>query len=266
MPVLHHHDRALVYDRRGTGPPIVFQHGLGAARAQALDATSGLTGCSVIAMDAPSHGDSEDAPEFHSFDALGNAVVALLDHLDIDRAVLGGISMGSGIGLNVALRYPRRVAGLILVRPAWLDAPHPSSLAIVARLGAWLRQYGPDGARRRLHADAFFARLRDEIPGCAASIERVLDAPGVDPARDARGRVLVDMVASVPCPDLAALRALTLPAIVVASASDPLHPVEMAHTIADAMPNASFVSTPPRYLEPSAHARAVTAAMSTFMA
>ena len=49
----------------------------------------------------------------------------MLNHLGLTRAVVGGISMGAGMALNAATRYPERVAGLVLARPAWLDRPMP---------------------------------------------------------------------------------------------------------------------------------------------
>ena len=53
----------------------------------------------------------------YSFDTFADHVVALMDHLGIERCHLGGLSMGSAIALNIALRYPDRFKKLILLRP-----------------------------------------------------------------------------------------------------------------------------------------------------
>ena len=52
-------------------------------------------------------------------------VAALLDHLDIDAAVLGGISLGAAISMRLAASTPWRIKALILARPAWVDEPAP---------------------------------------------------------------------------------------------------------------------------------------------
>lgn len=49
-----------------------------------------------------------------SMDTHADDVVALMDHLGLEQAVVGGISLGGYVALSVVLRYPRRVAGLIL--------------------------------------------------------------------------------------------------------------------------------------------------------
>ncbi len=251
-------DRQLAYDRTGQGPRLLFQHGLGACRRQA----SGLVGpefpATLIALDAPSHGESEHAPELHAFDAVADAAVALLDELDLPTAVFGGISMGAGVSLNAALRHPDRVEGLILIRPAWLAQAAPSSLALISRLGRWLSEQGATDARERLHEDRDFCAMSERA---GASVEAILDRPGAA----SRADVLVDMVADAPFSALADLRTVESPALVLATSGDPLHPIAMAEQIADTLPHAAYHLTPPRYIEPDAHARAVRTLARDFL-
>lgn len=65
----------------------------------------------VVAPDARGHGGSTDADAAHR---LADDVVALLDGLGIERAVLVGISMGGGTAVDVALEHPDRVAALVV--------------------------------------------------------------------------------------------------------------------------------------------------------
>ena len=58
-----------------------------------------------------------------SFEVFADDVIALADHLGLVRFIIGGISLGAGTALNLAVRYPDRVAALVLCRPAWLDRP-----------------------------------------------------------------------------------------------------------------------------------------------
>ena len=67
----------------------------------------------VIAPDVRMHGRASRAGGFTLTDA-GDDVIALLDVLGIDRAILCGYSMGGGIAADVVSRYPERVAGTVI--------------------------------------------------------------------------------------------------------------------------------------------------------
>src|SRR5690348_15060255 len=68
------------------------------------------SGVRLIAFDARAHGETQPLgdPKKISLASYADDLVALLDHLRIDRAVVGGISMGAALALNAALRYPDR--------------------------------------------------------------------------------------------------------------------------------------------------------------
>jgi pimeloyl-ACP methyl ester carboxylesterase len=69
----------------------------------------------VITWDSRGHGDTVyDGRPFTYWD-LADDCVGLMDHLGIDRAVVGGMSQGGFVSLRVALRAPDRVRGLILL-------------------------------------------------------------------------------------------------------------------------------------------------------
>jgi pimeloyl-ACP methyl ester carboxylesterase len=72
----------------------------------------------VIAPDVRGSGKSWSREPL-SFDRLADDVEALLDHIGADRAVVGGVSGGSGIALRFALRHPTRTAGLVVVKPVY---------------------------------------------------------------------------------------------------------------------------------------------------
>src|SRR5262249_57034897 len=94
----------------------------------------------LLCLDARGHGQTQPLgdPSALTFDVFADDLVALLDCLGIGQAIIGGISMGAGVALNIAVRYPERVAGLVLSRPAWLDGPMPpenvARYAAIARL------------------------------------------------------------------------------------------------------------------------------------
>jgi pimeloyl-ACP methyl ester carboxylesterase len=108
----------------GEGPPVVCLHGLGGTKASFLPTVSALAEHNrVIAVDLPGFGDSHK-PLTAAYDApyFADAVVAMLDELDLDRADLVGNSMGGRIAIEAGLLHPDRVGRLVLLSPAvaWL--------------------------------------------------------------------------------------------------------------------------------------------------
>jgi pimeloyl-ACP methyl ester carboxylesterase len=108
----------------GSGPPVVLLHGLGATKASFLPTVGALARSHrAIAIDLPGFGDSAK-PIGPAYDApfFAEAVVALLDALDLERADLVGNSMGGRVAIEAALRSPERVNRLVLLAPslAWL--------------------------------------------------------------------------------------------------------------------------------------------------
>jgi 3-oxoadipate enol-lactonase len=105
----------LYYEVHGTGPAIVLAHGALSNRLswwQQVPALSARTSC--IVFDHRGFGASVEAPGGSGFDAFPDDLLGLLDHLGIRKAVLLGQSMGGWTVLELAVRHPERVAGLIL--------------------------------------------------------------------------------------------------------------------------------------------------------
>lgn len=107
----------------GEGPPVLAIHGLGGTKGSFLPTVAALAPhFRVIAMDQPGSGDS-DKPIGASYDArfLADAVIDVLDALDLDRVHLIGNSLGGRVALEVGLRHPERVGRLVLLTPslAW---------------------------------------------------------------------------------------------------------------------------------------------------
>ena len=261
MPEFKHHNRSVFYDTLGAGPAVVFQHGLGADRRQALGALSELRGCRVIGMDAPGHGQTIGGSGPYGFGDFADCVLGLMDHLGIESAVLGGISMGSGIGLATALRAPKRVRGLLLVRPAWLATTSPPNLEIVARIGHWIEDAGVDQARKQLEADPFYAELFNTNPNCAASIAGVFTRPQALES----ARVLHQMVDDRPFSSMGDLGEVHCPTLVVTNRSDPLHPMGLGDELARAIGGAQHEVVPPRYTAAADHQSALTQAIQKFL-
>lgn len=113
-------------DGLGGGLPLVMLHGGGPG----ASAWSNFGAClerfaadfRVLLVDQPGFGDS-DKPEIegHFFTFAADALAALLDELGIERIHLLGNSLGGGTATRFALKYPKRVARLVLMGPGGLS-------------------------------------------------------------------------------------------------------------------------------------------------
>ncbi|HET7585039.1 MAG TPA: alpha/beta fold hydrolase [Gemmatimonadaceae bacterium] len=102
------------YDDVGDGTPLVLLHAFPLNRRMWAPQLRGLVGCArCIVPDIRGFGESTAAPPY-SMDRYADDTVALLDALQVDRAVIGGLSMGGYVALAVWRRHRDRVAGLLL--------------------------------------------------------------------------------------------------------------------------------------------------------
>ncbi len=90
-------------------------------------------GLHVVTLDLLGHGRSDRPadPLVYSMSAFGDQVVALLDHLGADQAVIGGTSLGANVSLEVAATAPARVKGLIVEMPVLDNALDAGIVALV---------------------------------------------------------------------------------------------------------------------------------------
>src|SRR5437763_16055746 len=132
-------------DEAGEGIPVVLLHGLTATRRYVVMGSRALerSGHRVIAYDARGHGASAPAPspQAYGYDDLVADLAALLDALELERAVLAGASMGAHSLLRLALDAPERVAALVAVTPGFdpATADDPARVARWDALAAGLR-------------------------------------------------------------------------------------------------------------------------------
>ena len=114
----------------GSGPAVVFIHGIGASAYSWRQQVGPVVaaGYRVVAIDLPGFGYS-DKPRagYHNADFV-RVVTALLDTLRIDPVILVGHSMGGEIAAEVALANPSRVQGLVLIGAAGMGTRAPAAL------------------------------------------------------------------------------------------------------------------------------------------
>ncbi len=202
---------------------------------QPLARTIAGAGFHVVTVDLLGHGRSDRPldPKEYSMTAFGEQVVALLDHLGAEQAVIGGTSLGSNVSLEVADVAPDRVRGLLLEMPV-LDNALEAGLIAFGQL-MFLARFVPVSVSltRRL------SRLvpRGVVPFWAGVALDVLDQQAAPMAATIHG-IFFGRIA----PSSRRRRQIQAPALVVGHPRDPIHPAADAAMLADEMPNARFVA------------------------
>ena len=109
-------DVSLHYRTFGDGPPVVLLHGgLGSIEQFGGQIGALAAGHRVIAIDSRGHGRSTRGTTGISYRQMAEDVVAVLDHLAIDRAAVVGWSDGGVVGLELAIRFPARVDRVVVL-------------------------------------------------------------------------------------------------------------------------------------------------------
>src|SRR3989442_116575 len=154
--------RLAVYEL-GEGRPVVLLHGLTATHRYVVMGSRWLqkTRHSVVAYDARATGRSGPAPSptASEYTPLAADLGAVLGAVGMERAVLAGQSMGSHTAVRFGLDRPERVAGLVLITPAY----DPATFESEERVARWLRL--ADGLER-------------------AGVDGFIDASGPPPVQD----------------------------------------------------------------------------------
>jgi pimeloyl-ACP methyl ester carboxylesterase len=106
---------ALAHEDRGHGPAIVFLHGHPFSRAMWAPQVETLSDeFRVLAPDLPGYGESPPLAQIMSMRRFADAVLELLDALDVARTTVVGLSMGGLVAMELGLTYPERVDGVVL--------------------------------------------------------------------------------------------------------------------------------------------------------
>ena len=115
------------WQRVGRGEPtLVFVHGWACESSSFREQLGRFSGTS-LALDLPGHGQSSAPDDLLTVDLMVDAILAVLDHENIDAAILVGHSNGAVVCLRLCHQVPDRVRALVTIegtlqRPPWSDA------------------------------------------------------------------------------------------------------------------------------------------------
>lgn len=216
-------------------PVLVFTHGLlfDAALNRTMAALLAARGHRVVLPELLGHGRSDKplhASE-HRLELYTDQILSLLDHLELDQAVVGGVSLGANVSLQVALVAPSRVRAMVLEMPV-LERGTVAAAANFLPLLVALR-YLP-GVLRPV------SRLLRRLPRTGVhSFDAVLNLASADPREAAA--VIHGLFAGPVAPVLADRRRLDVPALVIGHGYDLLHPMDDAAALAEELPDAQLL-------------------------
>jgi sugar phosphate isomerase/epimerase/pimeloyl-ACP methyl ester carboxylesterase len=239
------------YQTAGFGVPFFFQHGLGADMTQPFGLFRPPGGVRMIGFDCRAHGRTHPVgpPEKISLAAFADDLLALMDHLQMEKAVVGGISMGAAVALNFALRHPQRLLGLVLHRPAWLDAPRRDNVAVFTAIAGLLRQHGAEKGLELFKQSEIYRRALAGSSASAASLAAQFLHPRAQETVVRLEKIPLD----APSADRRQWRAIAVPTLVLANDHDAIHPLEYGVTLAREIPGAEFKELTPKSVSADLH-------------
>lgn len=242
---------ALAFSTTGSGPAVVCLHGQPGSGTDWWAVAEALgDDFSVVMVDRLGYG--RTGGEAAGFAANADAVIATLDQLGIDRAIVVGHSWAGGVALALAADHPGRVGGLVLVSSigpvagaGWLDrilaAPVVGDVMVASTFAM---------ARTLLGSAAIRAGLDRVLPGASRSALATINGPGggappridqgVVPSESLWRSFMVEQRAYVDeIDDLGpGLARISAPTVVVAGMSDHVVTPDVGVRLASAIPGA----------------------------
>jgi pimeloyl-ACP methyl ester carboxylesterase len=235
MPEFDYNGFRITYDEYGAGErPVILIHGLLMNRRMfdRLGPEMAARGNRVITIDLLGHGRSDRPSEMtnYSMTFFARQVEALLDHLGLEDAVIGGTSLGANVTLELAYLEPKRVRGMMIEMPV-LDNALLAAAVVFTPMMVTLRFAEPvlrwiaAGARR--------------IPRTNPLIDMGLDWIRQDPAPSEA--VLEGLFLGSSAPHHQFRVQMDQPTLVIGHHADPLHPFSDAGMLAEELPNSRLI-------------------------
>jgi pimeloyl-ACP methyl ester carboxylesterase len=232
-----HEGYRLAYRSYGEGPRVtVLLHGLLLTQRMHVPLARALAerGNRVVTLDLRGHGRSDRPPDMwrYGMGFFAQDVVALLDHLGIDDAVVAGTSLGANTTLEVASLAPERLRGMVVEMPVLDNALLACAVAFTPLMVALTI------GEPLMKAVSRLTRLIPEnrVPWAANVL---LDTVRQDPAPSAA--VLQGIFAGRTAPHRSERRTFATPALVIGHHRDPVHPFSDAGLLAEELPNARLL-------------------------
>ena len=231
-----HNGSRLVYDEYGSGPRhLVLLPGLLLNRKMHAPLAQALAdrGEHVYVLDFLGHGDSDRPRDMarYTMPLLGDQVVGLMDHLELEEAVIGGTSLGANVSLDVMTKAPERLRGAVIEMPVLDNALLGCAIAFTPLL-IYLT-FGSPVARTVARGARLLPR------GVHTLLDSGLDWISQDPAPSAA--VLQGLFFGRVAPPRSERALIETRTLVIGHPRDPIHPFSDADELARELRNARLV-------------------------
>ncbi|OZM72411.1 alpha/beta hydrolase [Amycolatopsis antarctica] len=225
----------LAYTEFGSGDRVVvLTHGIMFTRRMHAPLARKLAadGFRVVTLDLLGHGESDRPVESwrYSMPAFAEQTLALFDHLGIERAVLGGTSLGANVALEVSVTAPERLHGMVVEMPV-LDNAIVAGLLIFAPLlfAARFLPVTVQGVAAAAHL----------VPHGNQWVDVVTDT--LDQQPEPMAALLHGVLFGRVAPPKSVRKRIDVPALVIGHQRDPIHPFGDADSLAADLPRAEFL-------------------------
>lgn len=235
MSEFDHSGHRIHFETYGEGErPLVLIHGLLMNRRMfdRLGPAMAERGNRVITVDLLGHGASDRPPEMvhYSMAFFAQQVIALMDHLELDQAVIGGTSLGANVSLTAAKDFPDRVKAMMIEMPVLDNALLAAAviftpMMVALRLGMPLLKVASALTRR--------------VPRTNMLIDIGLDWLRQDPVPS--NAVLEGLFLGASAPHHDERVRMEQPTLVIGHHADPLHPFSDSGMLAEELPNARLI-------------------------
>jgi pimeloyl-ACP methyl ester carboxylesterase len=237
MAFFTHEGHRLAYSEFGEGPrTCVLLHGLLLSQKMHRPIARALArrGNRVVTLDLLGHGASDRPRDMtaYSMTFFGEQIVALLDHLEADEAVVAGTSLGANATLEAAAIAPERLRGMVVEMPVLDNALLGCAIAFTPLMIALT--FGEPVMRL---VSAATRRIPPHEGPWAADV--LLDLVRQDPGPSAA--VLQGLFFGRVAPHKSVRRTLATPALVIGHDRDPIHPFSDSDALVEELPNARLL-------------------------
>jgi pimeloyl-ACP methyl ester carboxylesterase len=191
-----------------------------------------------VTLECRGHGQS-NAGELSalSLATFAGDLEAFIDERFDKPVILGGISMGATLALQIAVRRPERISALILARPAWTVTTAPVNMQPYARVGQLLSEHEPDRARAIFEESDTARRLAVEAPDNLASLRSFFTRP----PQAVTAALLTSIAADGPRVAWQEVERITAPTLVIGHGRDASHPFAYSVELSRRIPSATLV-------------------------
>ncbi len=263
MSSILHDGIAFHYRESGAGLPFFFQHGLGGDVNQTFGLFAPPAGIRLITFDCRGHGQTRPLgpAEKISIASYADDLATLMDRLEIERAIVGGISMGAAVALNFTVRRPERVLAMVMSRPAWLEGRRRENVHLYLTIARLIREHGARRGQEIFRTSPEYeAALRLSVD-VAGSLLRQFENPRVEEVVDILERIPQDQ----PVRTLDDVRRIRVPTLVLANRQDIVHPYEFGTALAEAIPGAEFRELTPKSVDRERYAEETQRFIAAFV-